>query len=67
VRAHVALAASLLAQRRPADAEAACRAALDVDPETAKAHYLLWDALEVQGKRVELEQARRAAPGLTER
>jgi tetratricopeptide (TPR) repeat protein len=64
VRAHVEMAASLLALARHADAEAACREAIAIDPETARAHYLLWDALEAQAKHAALEEAARAVLAL---
>jgi cytochrome c-type biogenesis protein CcmH/NrfG len=64
-RSRAALGAVLLAQRRWADAEAECREALRIDGDLAAAHLGLWQALEAQGKWVELEQARSRIPSVS--
>ena len=59
LRAEFGAAAHRADLLQPADAEVACRTAIHVDPETAAAHYFLWDALEAQSKHEALEDAAR--------
>lgn len=52
-RSHMDMARVHLASRRPADAEAACRAAVAAEPGNIRAQLMLVEILDLQGKRIE--------------